>query len=229
MYIMYSQLGVHLFQDPSAIGWSVPPVPLEWYFRLSSFLRSSSFLRLSLFFRSSSFWGRLHFWGCVHFWGHLYFRGFLYFWGCLHFWGHLQFWSHLHFEVVFSIYSMSRSNLLFTASKSDLKHLRWKFWVWHCSAKLKTLSWISMVTESLSEANISTNHKPWKKDLNHKDTQIDMYVCPVPTSLVLDKNHIRVKPNCTWLEVVLRLGLCFGNFEPCWLLSPLPLGFMDNT
>ena len=32
--------------------------------------------------------------------------------------------THLHFEVVFSIYSMSRSNLLFTSSKSDLKHLR---------------------------------------------------------------------------------------------------------
>ena len=31
------------------------------------------------------------------------------------------------FKVVFLIYSISRPNLLFTVSKSDLKHLRWKF------------------------------------------------------------------------------------------------------
>ena len=60
---------------------------------------TTSFFRLTTFSRSSSFLGHLHFWGF------------------------LQYWGHLHFEVVFSIYSMSRSNLLFTASKSDLKHL----------------------------------------------------------------------------------------------------------
>ena len=41
------------------------------------------------------------------------FLGHLHVWGCLHFWGRLQFWGHLHFEVVFSIYPMSRPNLLF--------------------------------------------------------------------------------------------------------------------
>ena len=35
-----------------------------------------------------------------------------------------SFWGHLHLEVILAIYSMSRPNLLFTASKSDLKHLR---------------------------------------------------------------------------------------------------------
>ena len=54
----------------------------------------------------------------LRFWGHHNF------WGCLHFWGRLQFWGLLHFDVVFWTYSMSRPNLLFTASKSDLKHLR---------------------------------------------------------------------------------------------------------
>ena len=48
---------------------------------------------------------------------------------------------------------MSRPNLLFTASKSDLKHLRWNFLVWHCSAKLKTPSWISRVPEPRPDKN----------------------------------------------------------------------------
>ena len=68
---------------------------------------------------------------------------------------------------------MSRSNLLFTASISNLKHLREKFWVWRCSAKpkslsmamlkLKTTSSISGVPEPLPEASRSPNQKPWKK------------------------------------------------------------------
>ena len=71
---------------------------LPWFFRLSSFLRLSSF------------WGRPHFWDRLHI--------------CVR----LHLLVHIHLEVVFSIYTMSRSNLLFTLSKSDLKPLGWKIW-----------------------------------------------------------------------------------------------------
>ena len=74
--------------------------------RSSSFFRSSSYFRSSSFFRLSAFFGRLHFLRSSSF-----FRS-------------SSFWGLLPFEVLFSIYSMSRPNLLFTASKSDLKHLR---------------------------------------------------------------------------------------------------------
>ena len=64
----------------------------SWIIMLSSYSRSSSFLTSSSFLRSSS-----------------YLRSSL-------------FCDRLHFEVVFLIYSMSRSNFFFPASKSDLKH-----------------------------------------------------------------------------------------------------------
>ena len=42
---------------------------------------------------------------------------------------------------------MSRPSLLFTASKSDYKHLRYKFWVGHCSAKLNELDKLDKLDE----------------------------------------------------------------------------------
>ena len=93
-------------------------------------------LQCDFFWGNLNFWGHLHFWGCLqfwsrlHFWGQLHFwdcfhfRGHHHFWGCLHFWGHLHFRGHLHFDAIFSICSMSTPNLFFTASKSNLKHLR---------------------------------------------------------------------------------------------------------
>ena len=53
---------------------------------------------------------------------------------------------------------MSRPNLLFTASKSDLKHLRWKFWVWHCSVKLKNLRVALFMRAKNSECGMAQLH-----------------------------------------------------------------------
>ena len=73
---------------------------------------------------------------CLHFWSCLHFLGCLFFLCHLHFSGHPNFWGRVHvLGLSFLINSMSRQNLLFTAPKSDLKHLR--FWVWYWSAKLK--------------------------------------------------------------------------------------------
>ena len=65
----------------------------------------------------------------------LHLSGFLHWWGRLHHWCHLHFWGRLYFEVFFisegvlilgcfSIYSLIRWTSLYTASKSDLKHLK---------------------------------------------------------------------------------------------------------
>ena len=92
------------------------------------------------------------------------------------------------FEVVFIfeivlIYSMSKPNLLFTASISELKPLKWQFRVWHCSAKLKNLSvawpsralallgsmsWISGMSEPLPETRALTNLRRKKLDTEKK-------------------------------------------------------------
>ena len=71
--------------------------------------------------------------------------------GCLHFLGHL------HFEVVFSIYLMSRPNLLFTASKSEIWNLSVALLsqaknlsvalLSQAPALLGTISWISGMSE----------------------------------------------------------------------------------
>ena len=114
-------------------------------------------------------------------WGGGIFWGHLHFWDCLHFWGGLHFWGHRHIKIS---------------------------WVWHCSAKVKSLS-VALLIQALALLvtmssmrgppiplpkaffqNVHIGLKYWAPDRHiHTQTAVDMEVPPELKKQVLSSQH----------------------------------------